>query len=81
MPLNSIFFLLSELNFIARGIWKQDSEANIWTQEDENVEWKRLQNEELYNSFHLPNIVRVMKSRRLSWAGHVAWMEEGRSTF
>ena len=32
----------------------------------------------LYRS---PNIVRVIKSRRLRWAGHVARMEEGRSTF
>ena len=30
---------------------------------------------------HLRNIVRVMKSRRLRWAGHVARMEEGRSAF
>jgi hypothetical protein len=29
----------------------------------------------------LPNIVRVINSRRLRWAGHVARMEEGRSTF
>ena len=32
----------------------------------------------LYRS---PNIVRVIKSRRLRWAGHVARMEEGRSAF
>ena len=37
---------------------------------DENGEWRRLHNEEL-----LPNIVRVIKSRRLRWAGHVARME------
>ena len=29
----------------------------------------------------LPNIIRVIKSRRLRWAGHVARMEEGRSAF
>ena len=29
----------------------------------------------------IPNIVRVIKSRRLRWAGHVARMEEGRSAF
>ena len=31
--------------------------------------------------YHSPNIVRVIKSRRLRWAGHVARMEEGRSAF
>ena len=31
--------------------------------------------------YRSPNIVRVIKSRRLKWAGHVARMEEGRSAF
>ena len=31
--------------------------------------------------YHSPNIVRVIKSKRLRWAGHVARMEEGRSAF
>ena len=31
--------------------------------------------------YHSPNIVRVIKSRRLRWAGHVARMEGGRSVF
>ena len=31
--------------------------------------------------YSLPNIVRVIKSRRLRWAGHVARMEAGRSAF
>ena len=33
----------------------------------------------LHSLYRSPNIVRVMKSRRLRWAGHVARMEEGRS--
>ena len=45
---------------------------------DENGEWKGLHNEELHSSH---NIVRVIKSKRLRWAGHVARMEEDRSTF
>ena len=47
----------------------------------ENGEWIRLHNEELHSLYRSPNIVRVIKSRRLRWAGHVARMEEGRSTF
>ena len=35
-------------------------------------EWKRLHNEELNDLSSLPNIVRVIKSRRMRWAGHVA---------
>ena len=31
--------------------------------------------------YRSPNVVRVIKSRRLRWAGHVARMEEGRSAF
>ena len=38
-------------------------------------------NEELHSLYHSPNIVRVIKSRRLRWAGHVARVEEGRSAF
>ena len=41
-------------------------------------EWKKLHNEELSELYSLPNIVRVVKSRRMRWAGHVARMEEGR---
>ena len=37
-------------------------------------------NEELNSLYRSPNIVRVIKSRRLRWAGHVR-MEEGRSAF
>ena len=48
---------------------------------DENWEWRRLHNEELHSLYRSPNIVRVIKSRRLRWAGHVAGMEECRSAY
>ena len=41
-------------------------------------EWRKLRNEELSDRYSLPNIVRVVKSRRMRWAGHVARMGEGR---
>jgi len=40
-------------------------------------EWRNLHNEELRDLCSLPNIVRVVKSRRMRWAGHVARMGEG----
>jgi hypothetical protein len=39
---------------------------------------EKLHNEELKDLYSLPNFVRVVKSRRLRWAGHVARMGEGR---
>ena len=40
-----------------------------------------LHNEELHSLYRSPNIVRVIKSRRLRWTGHVARMEKGWSAF
>ena len=41
-------------------------------------ELRKLHNKELSDLYFLPNIVRVVKSRRMRWAGHVARMGEGR---
>ena len=42
---------------------------------------EKAHNEELLSLYRSPNIVWVIKSRRLKWAGHVARMEESRSAF
>jgi hypothetical protein len=39
-------------------------------------DWGKLHNEVPHNSYFLPNIIRINKSRRVRWAGHVADMEE-----
>ena len=44
-------------------------------------EWRKLNNEELSDLYSLPNIVRVVKSRRMKWAGHVARMGQGRGVY
>jgi hypothetical protein len=44
-------------------------------------EWRRLHNEELSDQYSLPNIIWVIKSRRMRWAGHVARMGEGRGAY
>jgi len=41
-------------------------------------EWRKLHNEKLNDLYCSPNIVRVIKLRRISWAGHVARMGERR---
>jgi hypothetical protein len=38
--------------------------------------WRRQHNEELHNSYSSPSIIRIIKSRRMRWTGHVARMEE-----
>ena len=45
---------------------------------DVTGEWRRLHNEELNDWYTSPNIVRVIKSRRIRWAGHVALIGEER---
>jgi hypothetical protein len=42
--------------------------------------WKKLHNEELHNVYSSPNMIRMIKSMRLRWAGHVARMRANWST-
>jgi hypothetical protein len=42
---------------------------------------RKIHNEEFHNLYSSPNIVRVIKSRRMRWAGHKAWMGEVRGVY
>ena len=44
-------------------------------------EWRKLYNEEFNDMYSSPNIVRVIKSRRMKWAGHVGRMGERRGVY
>jgi hypothetical protein len=43
--------------------------------------WRNLHNEELHNLYSLPSIIRIIKSRRMRWAGHVARMGAKRNVY
>jgi hypothetical protein len=49
----------------------------ITTRDEVTAEWRKLHNEELNDLYSSPNIIRVTKSRRMRWAGHVARMGRG----
>jgi hypothetical protein len=57
------------LNRVLRGIFgpKRDEVMG---------DWRKPHNEELHNLYSSPNIIRMIKSRRMRWAGHVARMGE-----
>jgi len=44
-------------------------------------EWRKLHNEELNDLYSSSSIIRMIKSRRMRWAGHVARMREGRGVY
>jgi hypothetical protein len=48
---------------------------------EEDGSWRKLHNDELHSLYSSPNIVRVIKSRRMRWAGHVTRMVEGRGVY
>jgi hypothetical protein len=48
---------------------------------EEDGSWRKLNNDELHSLYSSPNIVRMIKSRRVRWAGHVARMGEGRGVY
>jgi hypothetical protein len=48
---------------------------------EEDGSWGKLLNDELHSLYSSPNVVRVIKSRRMRWAGHVARMDEGRGFY
>jgi hypothetical protein len=48
---------------------------------EEDGSWRKLHNDELHDLYSSPNIVKVIKSMRMRWAGHVAGMGKGRGAY
>jgi hypothetical protein len=65
-----------------RVFWNRVLRRIVGLKRDEVTgEWRKLHNEELNNLYSSPNIVWVIKSRRMRWAGHVARMGKGRVVY
>ena len=66
------------------GTWAERFENRVLTRifgpkrDKVRGEWRKLRNEELNHLYCSPNIVRMIKSRRMRWAGHATRMEEKR---
>jgi hypothetical protein len=58
-------------------------EETIWTKEgwSDGDGWRKLHNEELHNLYSSPDIIRIIKSRRVKWVGHEARMGEKRNVY
>jgi hypothetical protein len=64
-------------HFKNRVLWKIF--GSKW--EEVTGDWRRLHNEELHDLHSPPDIIRVIKSRRMRWAGHVARMGKRRGAY
>jgi hypothetical protein len=54
--------------------WFYEFECNVM------FKWRKLHNEELHSLYSSPSIIRMIKSRRIRWAGHVARIGEKRNS-
>jgi hypothetical protein len=62
--------------------YNNGAQENVWTEEDEVTGgWRKLHNEELHDLYSSSSIIRIIRSRRMKWAGHVARMGERRNVY
>jgi hypothetical protein len=58
-----------------------DMRFGTWNVNEVTGGWRKLHNEELHNLYSSPSMIRMIKSRRMRWAGHVARMGEKRNAY
>jgi hypothetical protein len=62
--------------------FERGDEENIWTEEDELLGgWRKLHNEKFHNLYSSPSLIRMIKSKRIRWAGYVPRMEAKSNTY
>jgi hypothetical protein len=77
LRLNQVFFF-KVLSFLREehilGVFENRVVRRISEPKIDEVtgEWRKLHNEELHDMYYLPSIIRIIKSRRMRWMGHVA---------
>jgi hypothetical protein len=58
----------------------QIKKNNKWLKRDKIIGvWRKVHNEELHNLYSSPNIIRMIKSRRMKWEGHIVRVVEKRN--
>jgi hypothetical protein len=58
-----------------------DIKGGTETEDEVTGDWRKLHNKELHDLYPSPSIIRIIKSRRMRWAGHVALMGEKRNAY
>jgi hypothetical protein len=70
--------ILHSIDFYATAT-QRPFQIGIYSRLETSGDWRKLHNEELHNLYSSPNIIRMIKSRRMRWAGHVIRMGETRN--
>jgi hypothetical protein len=55
---------------------EQDAEGNIWAEDEIRKQWRKMHNKELHKLYSSLTIIRMIKSRRMRWAGHIGRVVE-----
>jgi hypothetical protein len=74
---DSIWFVLIHWGCLRTGCWVEYLDRR----DEMTGDWRKLHNEELHNLYSLLNIIRMIKSRRMRWVGHVARMGWKRNAY